>query len=83
MPELSGPVQHVELSTTLWLIPLLPLLGSVINAFFGRSLQRSQFGKDLAKKLHTGSFGVTAVAVGAMLVAFCLSLFHVAKLVAA
>jgi NADH-quinone oxidoreductase subunit L len=82
MPELSGPVQHVELSSILWLIPFLPLLGSVINAFFGRSLQASSVGKDLAKKLHIGSFGVTAVAVGAMLGAFCLSVFHVAKLVA-
>ena len=27
MPEFSGPIQHVELSSSLWLIPLLPLLG--------------------------------------------------------
>ena len=82
MPEFTGPVQHVELSTTLWLIPLLPLIGCVINAFFGRALQASSFGKDLSKKLHIGSFGVTAVAVGAMLLAFALSVFHVAKLIA-
>jgi NADH-quinone oxidoreductase subunit L len=82
MPEFTGPVQHVELSTTLWLIPLLPLIGCVINAFFGRALQASAFGKDISKRLHIGSFGVTAVAVGAMLVAFLLSVFHVLKLVA-
>src|SRR5437764_722723 len=80
MPEFSGPVQHVELSNSLWLIPLLPLLGCVINAFFGRKLQASGFGKDLSKKLHMGSFGVTAVAVGAMTAAFLLSVFHVAKI---
>jgi NADH-quinone oxidoreductase subunit L len=82
MPEFTGPVQHVELSTTLWLIPLLPLVGFVINLFFGRALQASDFGKDLSKKLHIGSFGVTSVAVGAMLAAFALSVFHVLKLVA-
>jgi NADH-quinone oxidoreductase subunit L len=80
MPEFSGPVQHVELSTTLWLIPFLPLLGCVINAFFGRKLQASRAGSDLSKRLHIGSFGVTAVAVGAMLAAFVLAVFHVAKL---
>jgi NADH-quinone oxidoreductase subunit L len=82
MPEFTGPVQHVELSTTLWLIPLLPLVGFIINLFFGRALQRSDFGKDLSKSLHIGSFGVTAVAVGAMLAAFALSIFHVVKLIA-
>jgi NADH-quinone oxidoreductase subunit L len=82
MPEFIGPVQHVELSTTLWLIPFLPLVGFVINLFFGRALQRSGFGRDLSKSLHIGSFGVTAVAVGAMLAAFGLSVFHVLKLVA-
>src|SRR5262245_60632684 len=82
MPEFTGPVQHVELSSTLWLIPLLPLLGSIINAFFGRRLQASGLGSDLSKKLHIGSFGVSAVAIGAMLVAFGLSVFHVMKLTA-
>ena len=82
MPEFTGPVQHVELSTTLWLIALLPLLGSVTNAIFGRRLQKSHFGHDLAHKLHIGSLGVTLVAVGAMLAAFALSLWHVAKLLA-
>jgi NADH-quinone oxidoreductase subunit L len=82
MPEFTGPVQHVELSTTLWLIPLLPLVGCVINLLLGRRLQRSGFGSELAKKWHVGSFGVTAVAVGAMLAAFALSLWHVLQLAA-
>src|SRR5450432_1507033 len=81
MPEFTGPVQHVELSSTLWLIPLLPLLGCVINAFFGRMLQASTFGQGIAKKLHIGSFGVSAVAIGAMLASFGLSIFHVAKVI--
>src|SRR5215471_11838713 len=72
MPEFTGPVQHVELSTTLWLI----------NLFFGRRLQASELGSDLSKKLHIGSFGVSAVAIGAMLVAFVLSVLHVMKLAA-
>jgi NADH-quinone oxidoreductase subunit L len=81
MPEFTGPVQHVELSSTLWLIPLLPLLGSAINAFFGRKLQKSSMGADLSKRLHIGSFGVSAVAIGAMLAAFALAVFHVAKII--
>jgi len=80
MPEFTGPVQHVELSTTLWLIPFLPFLGFVINLFFGRRLQSSRVGSELAKKLHIGSFGVSAVAIGAMLVAFALSVWQVIKL---
>src|SRR5258708_6084405 len=79
MPEFTGPVQHVELSTTLWLIPLLPLLGCVINLFFGRRLQKSSFGEGLATRLHIGSFGVSLVAIGAMLAALAVSIFQVAK----
>ncbi|MEZ4293853.1 MAG: NADH-quinone oxidoreductase subunit L [Polyangiaceae bacterium] len=81
MSDYSGQVTHVELSTTLWLIPLLPFLGAATNALFGRKLQNSSFGKDLAKRLHIGSFGVTAVAVGAMLAAFAIVLFNFVKLV--
>jgi len=81
MPEFTGPVQHVELSPTLLLIPLLPLLGAAINALFGRRLQASSAGAGLAKRLHIGSFGVSTVAIGAMLAAFALSIQHVIKLV--
>ncbi|HEX9295568.1 MAG TPA: proton-conducting transporter membrane subunit, partial [Polyangiaceae bacterium] len=81
MPEFTGPVQHVELSATLWLIPFLPALGCLINLFFGRRLQRSGFGSDLAKRLHIGSFGVSAVAIGAMLLAFVVSILQVGRLI--
>ena len=81
MSEYSGQVTHVELSSTLWLIPLLPFLGAAINAIFGRKLQSSSFGKDLSKKLHIGSFGVSLVAVGAMLAAFALVIANFVKLV--
>ncbi len=81
MPEFTGPVQHVELSTTLWLIPFLPALGCVINLFFGRRFQASGWRSDLANKLHIGSFGVSAVAIGAMLLSFAVSIVQVAKLI--
>jgi NADH-quinone oxidoreductase subunit L len=82
MSELSGQVTHLEWSLTpLWWIPLLPFLGAAINAVFGRDLQKSAFGKAAAKRWHIGSFGVSAVAVGAMLLAFSLAVANVVKLV--
>src|SRR6188768_3551087 len=82
MPDYSGQITHVEPSLTpLWWIPLLPFLGAVINALFGRKLQQSSFGKELSARLHIGSFGVSLVAVGAMFLAFCLGLANVIKLV--
>ena len=81
MSELSGQVTHLEWSLTpLWWIPLLPFLGAVTNAVFGRRLQQSDAGRALQKRLHIGSFGVSAVAVGAMLLAFGLALANVIKL---
>src|SRR5262249_37954510 len=77
----SGPVTHLEPSLTpLWWIPLLPFLGAAINALFGRLLQRSAFGSDWSKKLHIGSFGVSLVAVGAMIGAFLLTVANVVHL---
>ena len=82
MSEFSGQVTHVEWSLTpLWLIPLLPFLGAVTNAIFGRYLQKSEFGRETSKRLHIGSLGVTAVAVGAMLGAFALVVANFVKLV--
>ena len=82
MPELTGQVTHVEWSLTpLWFIPLMPFLGAVVNAIFGRRLQASSFGSDLRKKLHIGSLGVSAVAIAAMLCAFLLALANFGKLV--
>ncbi len=73
MSELSGQVTQLELSATpLVLIPLLPFLGAATNAIFGRRLQKSDAGSALGKRLHIGSVGVSAVAVGAMLIAFAL-----------
>ena len=82
MSEFSGQVTHVEWSLTpLWLIPLLPFLGAVINAIFGRYLQKSDFGRETSKRLHIGSLGVSAVALGAMLGAFAIVVANFAKLV--
>ncbi len=81
MSEFSGQVTHLEWSLTpLWLIPLLPFLGAATNAIFGRKLQASAFGKSTSKSLHIGSFGVSLVAVGAMLLAFALALANFVKL---
>jgi NADH-quinone oxidoreductase subunit L len=77
MSEFSGQVTHLEWSATpLWLIPLLPFVGAATNAIFGRSLQKSDARKELEKRLHIGSFGVSAVAVGAMLLAFTLTVVN-------
>jgi NADH-quinone oxidoreductase subunit L len=81
MPEYSGPLQNLELSSTLWIIPLLPFLGAVLNAVIGWRLQRSPWGKEQAKKLHIGHLGVTSIAIGAMVLAFALSVAQVAHLV--
>jgi NADH-quinone oxidoreductase subunit L len=40
MPELSGPIQPVELASWLWLIPLFPLLGALLNASYATGLLR-------------------------------------------
>src|SRR5437016_559009 len=73
MSDFTGQLTHVEPSLTpLWLIPLMPFLGAAVNAIFGRSLQKSAFGREYSKRFHIGSFGVSAVAVGAMLLAFLL-----------
>ncbi|WP_437673745.1 NADH-quinone oxidoreductase subunit L [Sorangium sp. So ce131] len=83
MPDYFGQVTHVHTSLTpLWWIPLVPLLGAAANALFGRALQRSAFGRGLSQRLHIGSFGVTLVAVGAMLVAFLLGLASFLQLAA-
>jgi proton-translocating NADH-quinone oxidoreductase chain L len=75
MPEFTGEITHVEFAhVPLWLIALAPFVGAVINAVFGRRLQREPILKDLQKRLHIGSVGVSAVALGAMLVAFLLGL---------
>src|SRR5690606_20708685 len=83
MPEYTGEVTHVEFANVpLWLIALLPFIGAAINALFGRKLQASDWQKGLKKRLHIGSPAVTAVAVGAMLGAFAITVVSVAQLIA-
>ena len=81
MPSYSGPLQTVVESSTLWLVPLLPILGAVINAAVGWRLQRSPMGKELSKKLHIGSLSVSGIAMGAMALSFGLAVWHVIQLV--
>lgn len=69
MPQFSGPVQHVALSTTLWLVPLLPLVGCVAALIFGR-------------RLRPGSAGRLAVGVLGVVAAFGASILEVARLAA-
>ncbi|MBI4954019.1 MAG: NADH-quinone oxidoreductase subunit L [Myxococcales bacterium] len=77
MPEYSGPVTHVELAPIpLWLIALLPFVGAALNAVFGRKLQSWKGARSIEQRWHIGSFGVTAVAVGAMAGAFALALVN-------
>src|ERR1700678_892004 len=79
MPQLSGQVTHLEWSRApLWWTPVLPFLGAATNAIFGRWLQKRYAG---SARLHIGSVGVSAVAVGAMLAAFALVVANVVKLV--
>src|SRR4051812_47308592 len=82
MPEFSGPIQHVELSSTLWLIPFLPLMGCVINALLGRKLQAATVLCGVSRRLHIGSLGVSFVALGAMFGSFALAVWHVVRLAA-
>ena len=71
----------VSVVVPLWLIALLPFLGAVVNAVFGRRLQQSNWQAQLGKRLHIGSPAVTAVAVGAMAGAFLLAVVSFAQLV--
>ncbi len=81
MPEYTGQVTHVELANIpLWLIALFPFVGAAINAIFGRKLQASDWMSDFAKKQHIGSPAVSAVAIGAMLLAFCIALANFIQL---
>jgi NADH-quinone oxidoreductase subunit L len=81
MPSYSGPLQTVVESTTLWLVPLLPILGAILNAAVGWRLQRSPWGKEMSKKLHIGSLSVSGIAISAMAISFGLAVWHVVQLV--
>jgi NADH-quinone oxidoreductase subunit L len=74
MNELFGPLQHVELSSGLSLIVFLPALGALVNALAGVFLQRKRWAASISDRLHTGSFAISAVAVGVMGAAFVLAI---------
>jgi NADH-quinone oxidoreductase subunit L len=94
MPEFSGPIQHVELAPWLWLIPLLPFLGAVFNAFYSSGLwgkavpvivgifsDKAADKPEAPRKLAPNRL-VTTVAVGAMALSFAVVLWHLTQLLA-
>jgi NADH-quinone oxidoreductase subunit L len=89
MPELSGPIQHVVKADWLWLIPALPFLGALINAFYSsgllgklnNGLQIALADDDKPKpkvrpRVLASEKTVSSVAIGAMLLAFGVVVFH-------
>src|SRR5512137_2977927 len=83
MPEYTGQVTHVVLAwVPLWLIPLLPFVGAAANALLGVRLQASGLGRRWTKRWHTGSFAVTAIGVGAVVLAFGIGVVGLAQLLA-
>jgi NADH-quinone oxidoreductase subunit L len=95
MPELSGPIQHVVLVQWLWLIPALPFLGALINAFYSSGLLGKAWNSfrialaddDKVKpkvepRILAPEKTVATVAIGAMLLAFGVVAWHFAILLA-
>jgi NADH-quinone oxidoreductase subunit L len=95
MSELSGPIQHVVLVQWLWLIPALPFLGALINAFYGsgflgkawNALRIALADDNKPKPMEVPRIlapetSVAAVAIGAMLLAFVAVVGHFALLLA-
>jgi NADH-quinone oxidoreductase subunit L len=93
MPELSGPIQHVVKADWLWLIPALPFLGALINAFYSsgllgklrNGLQITLADEDKPKpkvepRILAPETTVSTVAIGAMLAAFSVVVYHFAVL---
>jgi NADH-quinone oxidoreductase subunit L len=70
MPDLEGPIQHVELVKWLWLIPLCPFIGALINAFFSSGLLGPR------PRARAPEKTIAAIAIGAMLCAFAAVLYH-------
>jgi len=66
-PESAGPLGEIHFDPVRSVVSAsLPIAASIATR---------------TKRLHIGSFGVSAVAIGAMLIAFALSIFHVAKVI--
>jgi len=87
MPDLSGPIQHVELVKWLWLIPLCPFVGALINAFYSSGLLgkvAGEFREEASPKPRTlaPEKTVATVAIAAMLCAFGIVVWHFAVLLA-
>ncbi len=82
MPDLEGPIQHVELVKWLWLIPLCPFVGALINAFYSSGLIGKVFGGPSANRVRASEKTVAAIAIGAMLCAFVVVAAHFAILFA-
>jgi NADH-quinone oxidoreductase subunit L len=94
MPELSGPIQHVLPVQLLWLIPLLPFLGALINAFYSsglvakaiETLQIALADDDKPKpkpkpRVIAPEKTVAIIAISAMGASFLVVLYHVAILI--
>jgi NADH-quinone oxidoreductase subunit L len=95
MPELSGPIQQVVIAKWLWLIPALPFLGALINAFYSSgllgkaldALRISLADEDKPKpkprpRVLASEKTVAYVAIAAMLGAFGVVLWHLSILIA-
>jgi NADH-quinone oxidoreductase subunit L len=95
MPELSGPIQHVVLVQWLWLIPALPFVGALVNAFYSSGFLGKAWNSlrvtlaDDAKsrpveepRVLAPEKTVASVAIGAMALAFGVVVAHFALLLA-
>ena len=94
MPEFSGPIQHVDIEHAhlLWLIALFPLVGAAINAFYSSGLLgkaseallnaffRDEEKQKVAPRVIAPNRVIGGVAVGAMLLAFGATVFHVVQI---
>ena len=70
MQGLTAPIQHVHLSGILWLIPVLPLVGATINAFFGARIQRT-----------AGKRAIATIAIAVMVLAAALAAYALVTLI--
>src|SRR5882672_6298803 len=92
MPELSGPIQHVVLVQWLWLIPALPFVGALINAFYssgllGKALEILRTDDDDPKakpkpRVLASEQTVSNIAIAAMLAAFGVVVWQLSILIA-
>ncbi len=60
MESLTGDIQAFSRSQILWLIPLFPLLGALINGLCGRSVQ-ARFGRRAVHAIALGAMGLSSL----------------------